>query len=81
MSLGIKVDRSKPRLPCPCGCGRRGLCDSHRRRLAPIKAELAERHVEYSYGKGWAPRCCSPGCLERRESPAMFCSACLEAAE
>lgn len=40
--------------PCPCRCGTRGLCDSHRARLAEIKEELksgnSQRRVPR---KGW----------------------------
>lgn len=32
--------------PCPCGCGRRGLCEPHRARLAAVRDSMADTHYD-----------------------------------
>jgi hypothetical protein len=33
----------RPKTRCPCGCGQRGLCDSHKARLREISERLGLR--------------------------------------
>lgn len=73
---------------CPCGCGRRGICPAHLKRLAGVRAQLegSREYVAYvaktgrrGRRRGLGPTCCAPGCSNPRIPPASYCEGCRQA--
>ncbi len=82
--LSRRSSSVRPLRPCPCGCGRIGLCDQHRARLHRVRDELADSRRAKSKGNGLRrvalpPKCCNPECVKARVPPAAFCEACVAA--